>query len=302
MVVSALLLLFVCLILGALVARFARPPAGLAAGLNWWVINVALPALVLALIPKLRFDPQLWFPIAAMWLTFGGAWLLFGWLGPKLGWSRGRIGALILVCGLGNTSFMGYPLIQALHGAPGLALAVVADQLGAFPILASAGVVVASIYAGRTPQAGMIVRRIATFPAFLALLVGIVAGALGGWPTWLDGVLAPLGATLTPLALFSVGLQFKLHPGERQLAAAGLGLGWKLLLAPLLCWWLGRLTGVGGLVLTVGVLQAAMAPMVSAAILADEYGLDPPLANTVLGAGIVLSLISVPLGNLWLGG
>jgi predicted permease len=44
-----------------------------------------------------------------------------------------------------------------------------------------------------------------------------------------------------------------------------------------------------------------MAPMVSAAILADEYELDPALANTVLAAGIVLSLVSVPLGAWLLG-
>jgi hypothetical protein len=299
---SALLLLFVCLVLGGLVTRFAKLPAGIVPGINWWVINVALPALVLKLIPSLKFDPQLWFPVAAMWLTFFGAWLLFGLLGPRLGWSRQRIGALILVCGLGNTAFMGYPLVQALHGQPGLALAVVADQLGAFPLLASAGVVVACLYGGRMPSPAAIVRRMLTFPAFVALIIGIVVGALGGWPAWLDGVLSPIGATLTPLALFSVGLQFKFHLGERQLGAIGWGLGWKLLLAPLLCWVLGIATGVGGLVLTVGVLQAAMAPMISAAILADEYELEPALANTVLGAGIVLSLLTIPLGNLWLAG
>ena len=44
-----------------------------------------------------------------------------------------------------------------------------------------------------------------------------------------------------------------------------------------------------------------MAPMISATILADEYGLGPELANTVLGAGIVLSLVTVPLGNWLLG-
>ena len=299
---SALLLLFVCLLLGVLVARFARPPAGIVHGINFWVLDIALSALVLELIPRLKFDPQLWFLIVAMWLTFAGAWLLFGLLGPRLGWSRQRTGALILVCGLGNTSFMGYPLIQALHGKAGLALAVVADQLGCFPVLASAGIVVASIYAGRTPQPRLIVRRILTFPPFLALLVGIVVGQLGGWPALLDGVLAPIGATLTPLALFSVGLQFKFHPGQRQLGALGLGLSWKLLLAPLLCWSIGLAAGIGGLVLTVGVLQAAMAPMVSAAILADEFELEPALANTVLGAGIVLSLITIPLGNRLLGG
>ncbi len=298
---GALLMLFVCLLLGVLVARFARPPTGMVHGLNWWVINVALPALVLELIPKLRFDPQLWFLVAATWVVFGGAWLLFGTLGPRWGWSRQRIGALILVCGLGNTSFMGYPMMQALHGEAGLSLAVVADQLGCFPLLASVGIVVASLYAGRAPDPGFIVRRIVTFPAFVSLLLGVLVGLAGGWPPALDAVFGPIGATLTPLALFSVGLQFRLRPGRGQVLAAGLGLGWKLVLAPLLCWGLGVAAGVDGLVLTVGVLQAAMAPMVSAAILADEYALEPALANTVLGAGIVLSLATVPLGNLLLG-
>ena len=298
---SALLLLFVCLVLGVLVARFAKPPAGIVPGINWWVINVALPALVLELIPKVTFDPQLWFLVATMWITFFGVWLVFGLLGPRLGWSRGRIGALILVCGLGNTSFMGYPLMQALHGREGLTLAVVADQLVCFPLLASAGVIVASIYAGRTPQPGTIVKRILTFPAFVSLVIGIVVGRLGGWPAGLDSVLVPLGATLTPLALFSVGLQFKFRLGKHELGAVSAGLGWKLLLAPLLCLAIGRLAGVHGLVLTIGVLQAAMAPMISAAILADEYDLDPALANTILSVGIVLSLATIPLGNWMLG-
>lgn len=296
-----MLMLFVCLLLGVLVARYARPPAGTVQGINFWVLNIALSALVLELIPKVTFNAQLWFPIATMWVTFFGAWLLFASIGPRLGWSRQRTGALILVCGLGNTSFMGYPLMQALHGKAGLTLAVVADQLGCFPLLASAGIVVASLYSGTTPKAGLIARRIFTFPPFIALLVGIVVGQLGGWPPLVEGVFGPIGATLTPLALFSVGLQFKFQPGDRQLAATGLGLSWKLLLAPLACWALGVAAGVEGLVLTVGVLQAAMAPMVSAAILADEYELEPSLANTVLGAGIVISLITIPLGNMLLG-
>ena len=299
---GALLLLFVCLLLGVLVARYAKPPSGIVHGINWWVINIALPALVLELVPRVRIDAQLWFPVAAMWVVFFGGWLVFATLGRWLGWSRERIGALTLVCGLGNTSFMGYPMMQALHGKEGLALAVVADQLGCFPLLASAGVAVASLYAGKVPQPKVIARRILTFPSFLALIAGIVVGALGGWPVLLDGVFMPIGATLTPLALFSVGMQFKFHLGERQLSALALGLGWKLALAPLACWLIGMAAGVEGLTLTVGVLQAGMAPMISAAILADEYKLEPSLANTILGAGIVLSLITIPLGNLLLGG
>jgi predicted permease len=91
-----------------------------------------------------------------------------------------------------------------------------------------------------------------------------------------------------------------LHLGRSQIGALSLGLGWKLLVVPLLCYLLGIATGVSGLVLVVGVLQAAMAPMISAAILADQYDLEPALANTVLGAGIVLSLLTVPLANMLL--
>lgn len=297
---SALVLLFVCLVLGIAVKRWATLPTGIVPGINWWVINVALPALVLDLIPHVKFNTQLWFPVASMFIVFFGAWLLFALIGPRLGWSRQRIGAMTLVCGLGNTSFMGYPMLLALRGQAGLSLAVVADQLGTFPLLASAGVMVASIYAGRSASAGLIVRRILTFPAFMALIIGIFAGWMGGWPDVVHGVLAPLGATLTPLALFSVGMQFRFGLEKGQAGGLGVGLGWKLFVAPCLCWLMGRSLGVGGLVLTVGVLQAAMAPMISAAILADEYDLDPQLANAILGAGIVLSLITISLANQWL--
>jgi predicted permease len=45
------------------------------------------------------------------------------------------------------------------------------------------------------------------------------------------------------------------------------------------------------------VLQAGMAPMISATIMADQHHLEPPLANTVLGLGILLSLLTIPLAN-----
>ena len=297
---ASFLLLFLCLALGVLAARFAALPAGAAKSINWWVLRVALPALVLAVVPSVRFESTTWFLVATMALVFLGAWALFLALGRAFGWSRERVGALTLVAGLGNTSFMGYPMIEAMHGKAGLALAVVSDQLGCFPLLAAGGITVASLHVGRKPSAALVARRVFAFPAFIALVIGLVAHALGGLPTFVGDVARPIGQTLTPLALFSVGLQLRLGLQRDQLGALAAGLGWKLLVAPLLCAALGFGFGVGGLTLTVGVLQSAMAPMISAAILADEYGLEPSLANAVLGAGILVSLVTVPIANLWL--
>lgn len=294
---SALLLLVTCFVLGIIVARIGKPPAGLAPALNWWVINVALPALVLQLIARLHIDPDLWFLVVSMWFVFLGAWGFFALIGRAFNWSRQRVGALTLVCGLGNTSFIGFPLIEALRGKEALQLAVVADQPGCFLALATGGTIVAALYSGARVDADRIARRVVLFPAFVALIVGLIVGRLGGWPDFVEPMLDRIGSTLVPLALFSVGLQFRLRFAREQQAAVGLGLGWKLLLAPAIVYLAGRMLPIGEPILAVAVLESAMGPMISAAILADQNDLEPSLANAILGIGIVLSFVTVPLAN-----
>lgn len=294
---SSILLLIVCLLLGWIIARTAKPPPNLAQGLNWWVLNVAFSALVLQLIPKLRFDVHLWFLIASMWFVFFGAWLFFVLVGRALHWSRARIGALTLVGGLGNTAFIGFPLIEALRGEEGLKLALVADQAGTFIVLGIGGTVVAALYSGAHVKTGEIAKKVLLFPPFVAFLAGIFVALLGGWPADFEPILARIGATLVPIALFSVGLQFRLDFGAGQASAIALGLAWKILLAPVLVYLAAMALGVGSMVSTIAVLQAAMAPMISAAILAEQNNLEPQLANTVLGIGILVAFITVPIAN-----
>lgn len=298
----ALVLLLVCLALGWLIARYAHPPIGLAPALNWWLIYIAVPAMVLNLVPHLQLDVHMLYLVISQYLVFALAWLFWSQLGRRRGWPRARIGALILVTGLGNTSFIGYPLVEALRGQEGLALAVVADQAGCFVAMAVGGSLVAALYSGQTVDAGQIARKVLMFPAFLSLLVGLGVGALGGWPVLVDGVLARIAATLTPLALFSVGLRFKLHLDRERLTAVLMGTGWKLVVVPALILGAGLLLGARGLSLQVAVLEAAMGPMVTAAIIADQHHLDPPVANTLLGLGTLLCFISVPSWGLLLGG
>jgi predicted permease len=119
----------------------------------------------------------------------------------------------------------------------------------------------------------------------------------GGWPSALDSVFERIGATLSPLALFSVGMQFTLQLSRSQVGAVASALSWKLIAAPLFVWLAGRALGIHGPILAVAMLQAGMAPMISSAILADQYDLDPRVANAALGVGILISLLTVPLMN-----
>ena len=289
-----LLLLAGCLLLGIVANLLWVVPQRLIHLLNAWILRIALPALILALLPRLSFERDLWFLVASMWIVFAGGWGVAAFAGGRLGWSRARTGAVALVAGFGNTAFIGYPLIEALRGIEALPLAVVADQFGGFIALATGGVIVASWYGGDRTHPATLVRRIVLFPPFVACLVGVAAGRFGGWPDALERVLHLLGATLSPLALLSIGLQLSLRVRADAWRAIGIGLAWKLAAAPALVYAFGLAVGARGLTLVVAVLQAAIGPMVSAAILAEEHKLDATVANATLAIGVVLSLITVP--------
>jgi hypothetical protein len=294
---SAFVLLCVCLALGLLVSRFVDLPQGTSTAINFWVLNIALPALVLVQLPRLQFDMSLLFPALAPWLVIGGAAILFPWLGRRQGWSRGTVGALVLTCGLGNTAFMGLPMIEALRGEHALGTAIIADQLGSFLALSSAGIALAAFYSGRSTHIAELAKRVLLFPPFIALLLGALVNVAGGWPAWCADVLGRIGETLTPLALFSVGLQFRFGHVIAHAPRVAIGVSWKLLFAPLVAYGVATVCGLRGETATIAVLQCAMAPMISAGILAEQHELDPPLASSIVGVGILLSLLTVPLWN-----
>jgi malate permease and related proteins len=298
---SLFVLLVVCLVLGALVARAADVPRAMPAAINFWVLNVALPALVLVQVPRLPLDAALLFPALAPWAVLGGALLIFPWLGRRFGWTAGTVGALILTCGLGNTSFMGLPMIEALRGRDALGPAIIADQLGSFLALSTVGIAVAARYSGGAARAADLLKRVVTFPAFVALVVAFAVRGFGGWPDWAVTVLTRLGDTLTPLALFSVGLQFRFGHVAQHAPRIALGLSWKMLLAPLVVLGAGLALGLQGMPMSVTILQCATAPMISAGILAQQHNLNPALANAIVSVGIPLSLLTVPLWSSALG-
>lgn len=282
--------------LGALLRRWL--PAGLPDLLNAWVLRIALPALVLAKIPLMDVRLDLAAPALAPWALFLGSALLMPLIGRRFGWSRGTVGCLVLTSGLGNTAFVGLPLISALRGQEALGPALVADQLGSSIILATAGAVVAATYAGGGADPRAILRRLSRFPPLLALIAAVIVRQLGEVPGPILTVLELLALTLTPVALFVVGVRFRAGSARAMADKLLAGLGWSLLVAPLLVALVLRLAGLHGLAADVAVLQVAMPPMVTASIVANDHGLDPELGTAMVGMGLVVSLLTIPLWHL----
>lgn len=286
-------------------------PVGLAAGwllrrvgvggqrlpsvLALWALRVALPATVLQVLagfPLSRLaHPAVWLPwllLPALYLSIKSVLAFVSFLNPE----QRRL--LLLLGMLGNTSFLGLPLLQAVHGDQALPPALLYDQFGSFPQLLLLGTL---LLEGRTPsgthRASAAFRRLAAFPPLPALLLALsplglpvkeLLSPLLGWVAW----------TLVPVVMLSLGgrLQLKLDPEDRK--ALILGLGLKMVLAPVFLLLIVTALGLRHLDLPVVVLESAMPPMATAAAWAADRHCAPALAAALVGVGILAALAWIP--------
>lgn len=196
--------------------------------------------------------------------------------------------ALIITAGLGNTSFVGFPLTQAYFGDNGLRIAVMCDQMS-FVMLSSFGVVTSMHAAHKgNVSAKILLKKIVLFPPFIGFIAALILPPFVDL-SFIDPLFESLALTLVPLALFSVGLQVRFTEWKSNASLLSLGLAYKLLIAPAIVFVAALLFQFGGLTAEVSIFEASMPPMITAAILATQYGLNPALSNRIVSIGLVLS-------------
>ena len=294
-----ILLLAICMFMGMIIRRTTKVPANLPASLNAYIIYIALPAAVLRYIHDIKPDSSLILTALMAWLLFGVGWVFFLLIAKLLKLGRAATGALVLVGGLGNTSFVGLPMIEAWYGKEFLGIGIIADQLGSFLVLSTLGILAANIYSSGSSSPGAMLRKILFFPPFQALCAAILLRFVPFHPAFMT-VLQKMADTIAPVALVSVGYQLVFGNIRAQAKALFAGLAYKLLLGPAVIALLYlHLFGASGTVINVTIFEAAMPPMITAGIIAVEHDLEPELVALMVGVGIPLSFLTLA-GWWWL--
>jgi len=291
------ILIFFFLTLGLLLQRVKAFPTNIYKVLNKIVVYFCLPAITLYHIPKIKWSNELLFPIASGWICFILAFIFFHSLGRRFGWSNKLIGCLILTAGLSNSSFLGYPIIEALFGKKGLETAVLVDQPGTFVVVSTLGVFVAAFYSKGSPNAISIIKKVLFFPPFLTFVVACLMNVSDyQFDVTIQSVLLKTGSLVTPLALLSVGLQLQFDRRSQHWKFLRLGLFFKLILSPLIIFVLYVfIFNQHSEAIKVTLIEVAMAPMITGAILASTYGLKPRLSSMMIGFGIPISFLTIAI-------
>jgi len=297
------ILIFLFLSLGLILQRVKQFPTHIYKTINKIVIYICLPAITLYHIPKIKWSNELLFPIGAGWISFFLAFLFFHFLGRRLGWSNKLIGCLILTAGLSNSSFLGYPIVEALFGKKGLETAVLVDQPGTFVVVSTLGVFVAAFYSNGNPDFKSIAKKIIFFPPFITFVAACLLNVFNAeLDANIESVLLKLGSLVTPLALFSVGLQLSFDRKSRHWKFLRLGLFFRLIVTPFIIFVLYVfIFNQHSEAIKITIIEIAMAPMITGAILASTYGLKPKLSSMMIGFGIPISFITIALWYLIVG-
>ncbi len=200
-------------------------------------------------------------------------------------------------CMIGNTGFLGVPMLVALLGtaAIGPVLMILTLDMLVFSTLITLIIHAARSGGLRLRALLPVLRGILSNPMILSMLAGL------GWaqmrwpmPTPLNEFLTMLGAAATPGALFAIGASLAgLHPG-RVAAAGWLGVA-KLALHPAAVATASWILGVDPFAAGVMILAAALPVAGNVYILAQYFGVAQQRVSAAILISTAASIVTIPL-------
>jgi hypothetical protein len=284
----------ILLVVGNIMRRTRIFPENSAQSLNLYVIYIALPALILIRVPQLSPAGNLVIPVLMPWLVLLVSGSAVWFIGRLLGWQKEITGAMLLMVPLGNTAFLGIPMVELFYGSTGVPYAVLYDQFGSFPALATYGTLVIAFYGGGPrPTWIRIAGRILFFPPFMALLAALAIEP-EMLPVWLEGMLEMTAGSLVPVVMVAIGFQLHFSMPSSERLPLFIGLVLRLVVVPLVFLLAVMAAGLGDQATRVSLFETAMPPMVAAGAMASAAGLKPRLTAAMVGFGILLSFITLP--------
>jgi len=200
-----------------------------------------------------------------------------------------------MTSGIGSISFVGFPIFELFYGEKGLAYGIILSLGGTFIVCNSIGILTGMYFKNKDFRLTKIARSLLFFPPFISLLIAFTLNLLHyQHPAFIREILTNLSKPFSMLALFAVGNQIAFKNIRNEKKYLGIGLVYKIILAPLLLFIIFYvLNGLDNDVAKICILGAGIGSMNTISIMAAEFDLRPKLALLMPGFGIPISMITI---------
>jgi predicted permease len=214
-------------------------------------------------------------------------------------------GSMVMLAGFGSTSTLAYPLIkQTFAGnSEALALGLMIGEFGVCIPFFTLGIIMAAYFGGRAemkkPDVIPVIRDFFSSNIFIACILGIIVSQIPAASAFMKtqfwtNFFGYFNNGLEILVAISIGLMLKPIKVRDILPLLIVIVLLKLFAQPLLVKGGAGAAGLTTLPAEILVIEAAMPSGAVAAVIADRYGCDGPLASTIVIATYLVSLLTIP--------
>ena len=270
------------------------------AGVNAFVFYFALPAFIFNLLATSPLADVVNGPFVAAYLGTGlvvfALAAVLGRLLFKIGRSEATLQGSAAV--LGNTGYMGIPLVAAAFGDRAAIPLVLGLTLEATVLIPLSIILVEAQTGpggGYSQLLGSVAGAMVRNPIIVAIFAGVFVSATGvGLPTPVENFTDLLGRAAGPCALFALGATLTSFPISTGIGEVSYMTFFKLLIHPAAIWFATtRLFDVDPLWATVAILGAALPLPANVFIVAKQYDTYVERVSSAILVSTAISVVTV---------
>lgn len=262
--------------------------------LNKVLVYMALPSLAFSAIHHANLAPSLMTIPLLAGAIMTGTGLLALFLASLFRLSKPLTGSLLLAGVLGNTAFIGYPIIISVFGKESLVKAVLYNEIGTVFFIFVIGSLVGAYYGEGKVSWREVLKNILTFPPLISLLLAFITKPLPLPKLFLD-VLDYFSQLTIPLVMITVGLSLDIKQIKQGSLPLFLALFMKLIFSPIVALLLTTFLPLDNVTKGIVILEAAMPVSMVSISIALKYQLDTDYISGAIFASILASLLTLPL-------
>lgn len=215
-------------------------------------------------------------------------------IGRLIRLERPLLGGFIIASGFGNTGFLGYPVVQAAFGkGEALVTAALYDEVAMAMPLYTLGAIIAASFAGSSVDRGQL-RKVFAIPSLWAIPAALILR-----PVRIPGPIVEaiqyLSLGTIPLAMMTLGLSISTRSLKGIVTPVIVASAIKLVLLPVVTYYLVSAFGVSGLIHKATILESGMPTAVMCGVVATKFGKSGTFVAGIIFVSTLLSIASIPV-------